>query len=112
RATRASPGERCARPRAGRCARVSSARARRPRAHHHPRGGSMASLLELTSQGDVGTIADESKLSEVKLMDPQELYELWERQQWQSHTIDFAADRRDWETMDAETRERLAWNLS
>src|SRR5204863_1702858 len=44
--------------------------------------------------------------------DPQELYELWERQQWLSHTIDFEVDRRDWETMDAETRDRLAWNLS
>jgi ribonucleoside-diphosphate reductase beta chain len=37
--------------------------------------GSMASLLELTSQGDVGTISDESKLSQVKLMSPQQLYE-------------------------------------
>jgi len=72
----------------------------------------MPSLLDLTSQGDVGTIADESKLSQVELMDPQALYELWERQQWQSHTIDFATDRRDWEAMDAETRDRLAWNLS
>jgi ribonucleoside-diphosphate reductase beta chain len=72
----------------------------------------MASLLELTSQGDVGTISDESKLSEVKLMDPQALYELWERQQWQSQAIDFATDRRDWAAMDPETRDRLAWNLS
>jgi ribonucleoside-diphosphate reductase beta chain len=72
----------------------------------------MASLLELTSQGDVGTISDESKLSEVTLMDPQQLYELWERQQWQSHAIDFEADRRDWEQMDAEVRDQLAWNLS
>jgi ribonucleoside-diphosphate reductase beta chain len=72
----------------------------------------MASLLELTSQGDVGTISDESKLSEVKLMDPQALYELWERQQWQSQTIDFAADRRDWEALEPDLRENLAWNLS
>jgi len=72
----------------------------------------MPSLLELTSQGDVGTISDESKLSSVKLMDPQQLYELWERQQWQSHTIDLSRDRRDWETMDGDLRENLAWNLS
>jgi len=38
------------------------------------------SLLDLTSQGDVGTIADESKLASITLMDPQQLYELWERQ--------------------------------
>jgi ribonucleoside-diphosphate reductase beta chain len=72
----------------------------------------MPSLLELTNQGDVGTISDESKLSTVQLMTPQELYELWERQQWQSHTIDFSADRRDWKQLDAKRRDQLAWNLS
>ena len=72
----------------------------------------MPSLLELTSQGDVGTISDESKLSSVKLMTPQQLYELWERQNWQSHTIDFTQDKRDWAGMDEELRGRLAWNLS
>jgi ribonucleoside-diphosphate reductase beta chain len=72
----------------------------------------MPSLLDLTSQGDVGTIADESKLSSVTLMTPQQLYELWERQHWASHTIDLEQDRRDWETMDAELRRQLAWNLS
>ena len=72
----------------------------------------MPSLLELTSQGDVGTITDESKLSAVKLMTPQQLYELWERQNWQSHTIDLTRDRQDWASMDADLRGRLAWNLS
>jgi len=72
----------------------------------------MATLLELTSQGDVGTITDDSKLSAVKLMEPQELYELWERQNWQSHTIDFTQDREDWAAMDDELRENLSWNLS
>jgi ribonucleoside-diphosphate reductase beta chain len=72
----------------------------------------MPSLLDLTSQGDVGTISDESKLASVTLMDPQQLYELWERQNWSSHTIDLSQDRRDWEEMDAGLREQLAWNLS
>ena len=72
----------------------------------------MPSLLDLTSQGDVGTISDESKLSSVTLMTPQQLYELWERQNWQSHTIDFSEDRRHWATMHAELREQMAWNLS
>jgi len=72
----------------------------------------MPSLLDLTSQGDVGTITDESKLSSVTLMTPQQLYELWERQNWSSHTIDFERDRRDWQALDAELRSRLAWNLS
>ncbi|HXD56137.1 MAG TPA: ribonucleotide-diphosphate reductase subunit beta [Solirubrobacteraceae bacterium] len=72
----------------------------------------MPSLLDLTSQGDVGTIADESKLSTVKLMDPQQLYELWERQNWSSHTIDLSQDRLDWERMSDDLRGKLAWNLS
>jgi ribonucleoside-diphosphate reductase beta chain len=72
----------------------------------------MPSLLELTSQGDVGTIADESKLSSITLMTPQQLYELWERQNWESHTIDLSRDRQDWVGMTESLRERLAWNLS
>ena len=48
----------------------------------------MASLLDLTVQGDVATISDESKLPQVKLMTPLELYRLWERQNWASHEID------------------------
>jgi ribonucleoside-diphosphate reductase beta chain len=72
----------------------------------------MPSLLDLTSQGDVGTITDESKLSTVTLMDPQQLYELWERQNWSSHTIDFEQDRRDWRGLDDGLREQLSWNLS
>src|SRR6202165_3692029 len=72
----------------------------------------MPSLLDLTSQGDVGTITDESKLSSVTLMKPQQLYELWERQNWQSHTIDFTQDRSDWASMEPDLRERLSWNLS
>jgi ribonucleoside-diphosphate reductase beta chain len=72
----------------------------------------MPSLLDLTSQGDVGTISDESQLSSVTLMNPQQLYELWERQNWQSHTIDLTRDRSDWEAMDGELRAHLSWNLS
>src|SRR5271167_1419456 len=72
----------------------------------------MPTLLELTSQGDVATITDESTLSSIKLLEPQQLYELWERQNWQSHTIDFTQDKLDWAGMDDETRRNLSWNLS
>jgi ribonucleoside-diphosphate reductase beta chain len=72
----------------------------------------MTTLLELTSQGDVGTIADESQLSTVTLMTPQQLYELWERQNWQSHTIDLTRDKEDWAAMEPARRRQLAWNLS
>ena len=73
----------------------------------------MATLLELTSQGDVGTMSDESKLANFKLMDPQQLYELWERQPWSAHAIDLEGDKREWETSVTELeKEQLAYNLS
>jgi ribonucleoside-diphosphate reductase beta chain len=69
-------------------------------------------LLELTQQGDVGTIADDSKLSGVRLMDPQQLYELWERQPWSAHAIDLNQDKADWEALSLGARDEVAWNLS
>ena len=72
----------------------------------------MPHLLDLTSQGDVGTISDDSKLSQVTLMDPQQLYELWERQPWSAHAIGFDQDKADWAAMSQEDRDHLAWNLS
>lgn len=72
----------------------------------------MANLLELTSQGDVATISDESKLSQVVLMTPQQLYELWERQPWQTHTIDFTQDREDWANLSDEDKDHIVWFLS
>src|SRR4029450_13358181 len=72
----------------------------------------MPTLLELTSQGDVATITDESKLASVVLMNPQQLYELWERQNWQSQVIDFTQDKEDWRGLSDEDRKQVAWNLS
>jgi len=72
----------------------------------------VANLLELTQQGDVGTISDDSKLSSVRLMNPQQLYELWERQPWSAHAIDLAQDRLDWSQMDELDRKEIVWNLS
>jgi ribonucleoside-diphosphate reductase beta chain len=71
-----------------------------------------ATLLDLTTQGDVATISDERRLSQVRLMTPRQLYELWERQNWASHEIDLAQDRRDWEAMDDEQRESISWGLA
>src|SRR4051812_730576 len=72
----------------------------------------MANLLDLTSQADVGTITDDSKLPAVKLMSPQQLYELWERQQWTSHAIDLAKDGGGWAALGEDDRANLSWNLS
>jgi ribonucleoside-diphosphate reductase beta chain len=73
----------------------------------------MPTLLDLTQQGDVATIRDDSKLSSsVKLMDPQQLYELWERQNWQSQAISLERDKEDWKGLGAQERGHISWNLS
>src|SRR5215212_8522686 len=72
----------------------------------------MATLLELTSQGDVATITDESKLSRVRLLEPQQLYELWERQPWSAHGIDLEQDVRDWAELPEADRHDVVWGLS
>jgi ribonucleoside-diphosphate reductase beta chain len=73
----------------------------------------MATLLQLSRQGDVGTISDESKLSKVKLLTPQQLYELWERQPWSAHAIDLEADKHAWsEVVPQDVKDDLAYNLS
>jgi ribonucleoside-diphosphate reductase beta chain len=45
------------------------------------------------------------------LMTPQQLYQLWERQQWSAHAIDLSADRADWLRLDEDELERISWNL-
>jgi ribonucleoside-diphosphate reductase beta chain len=73
----------------------------------------MASLLDLTAQGDVATITDDAYLNRtLKLMGPQQLYELWERQQWQSQGIDLERDKEQWAEMPEEDKDEHLWGLS
>jgi ribonucleoside-diphosphate reductase beta chain len=73
----------------------------------------MASLLDLTQQGDVATISDDAYLNRtLELMGPQQLYRLWERQQWQSQAIDLERDKRDWAALRGEQRDEILWGLS
>src|SRR3954464_8812895 len=73
----------------------------------------MASLLELSQQGDVATITDDAYLKRtLQLMGPQQLYELWERQQWQSQAIELEHDREDWARFSDEEKDEILWVLS
>src|SRR4029078_5380219 len=73
----------------------------------------MATLLDLTSQGDVATITDDAYLNRtLQLMNPQQLYELWERQQWQSQAIDLERDKEQWAELSDEQRDEHLWGLS
>jgi ribonucleoside-diphosphate reductase beta chain len=73
----------------------------------------MATLMDHAQQGDVATIRDDSQItSTLKLMEPQQLYELWERQPWASQAIDLEQDKRDWAAMSDKQREEILWLLS
>ncbi len=71
----------------------------------------MTTLEELAQQGDPGTM-EEGEASQLKLMTPQQLYELWERQHWQSQQIDFTKDHEDWAGFSDEQKDTLIWLLS
>jgi ribonucleoside-diphosphate reductase beta chain len=69
-------------------------------------------LLDLTQQGDPGTLPSEGQAQRIRLLSPQELYVLWERQQWLSQEIDFSRDKEDWVGLDEEQREWAVWSLA
>ena len=53
------------------------------------------------------------RTADVKLLGYGELYELWERQQWQTQELDFSQDRVDWhQRIDAEERFQRMYGLS
>jgi ribonucleoside-diphosphate reductase beta chain len=73
----------------------------------------MSSLLDFAQQGDVATISDDQYLNRtLQLMGPQKLYELWERQQWQSQAIELERDRDDWAGFSDEEKDQIMWGLS
>jgi ribonucleoside-diphosphate reductase beta chain len=69
-------------------------------------------LLDLAQQGDPGTLHTEQQARELKLLTPQQLYELWERQHWASQEIDFSRDREHWANLTDEERDWAVWILS
>ena len=69
-------------------------------------------LAELATQGDPGTLESEEQAARIQLLDPQQLYELWERQHWASHDIDFSRDREHWANLTPEERDYFTWGLS
>jgi len=72
----------------------------------------MATLDQLAQQGDPGTLRTDQQAGALRLMDPQQLYELWERQHWSAHAIDLSRDAEDYARLSPEAREQLIWSLS
>ncbi len=52
------------------------------------------------------------RTADVKLLTYEELYSLWERQQWQTQELDFSSDREDWLGFDEEERFQRMYGLS
>lgn len=69
-------------------------------------------LERLALQGDPGTLKSEEQASRLELLDPQRLYELWERQHWLTQEIDFSGDIEHWRGFSDEEREWFTWGLS
>jgi ribonucleoside-diphosphate reductase beta chain len=69
-------------------------------------------LEELAMQGDPGTLASEEQAAKIQLLDPQQLYQLWEKQHWLSHEIDFSTDKEHWVNLTDEEREWFVWGLA
>jgi ribonucleoside-diphosphate reductase beta chain len=78
-----------------------------------------AGIRSRTQRADYQATADPAlneaadRTADIKLLDYGELYDLWERQQWQTQEIDFSQDREDWEQrIPAEERFQRMYGLS
>src|SRR4051794_24200876 len=68
---------------------------------------------DFQATSDPALIEAADRTAEVKLLTYEELYLLWERQQWQTQELDFTRDREDWnERIDAEERFQRMYGLS
>jgi ribonucleoside-diphosphate reductase beta chain len=62
------------------------------------------------ASADAGDPA-ESKRPRGGLMDYEQLYALWERQNWRSHELDFSVDKQHWLTTPSEAQQHTAFSL-
>jgi ribonucleoside-diphosphate reductase beta chain len=69
-------------------------------------------LEEMALHGDPGTLASDQQASKIQLLQPQQLYELWERQHWLSSELDFSEDVEHWANLTEEEREWFVWGLA
>ena len=83
------------------------------------RGEAATGTQSRTEREDFQATADPAlmeaadRTADVKLLTYEELYLLWERQQWQTQELDFSRDREDWnERIDEEERFQRMYGLS
>ena len=73
----------------------------------------MALTLDaLALQGDPGTLQTDQQAAKLKLMNPQQLYLLWERQHWASQEIDLPRTRRTGWSWTTQEEEQAIWGMA
>lgn len=75
--------------------------------------GSRAQRADYQATADPALMEAADRTADVKLLGYRELYDLWERQQWQTQELDFSQDREDWhERISEEERFQRMYGLS
>jgi ribonucleoside-diphosphate reductase beta chain len=68
---------------------------------------------DFQATADPALIEAADRTADVKLLTYEQLYQLWERQQWQTQELDFSRDREDWnERFDDQERFQRMYGLS
>jgi hypothetical protein len=87
------------------------AREERQRRRQAESAGSWGSKVPSNSaDGDAGDPA-ETRRPRGALMSYEQLYALWERQNWRAHEIDFSVDREHWLVSPAESQQHTAFSI-
>jgi ribonucleoside-diphosphate reductase beta chain len=74
--------------------------------------GARIELGEFFTESSDPALLESADRGQVQLLDYQQLYELWERQQWLTQELDFSQDREDWDGFPPEERRQRMYGLS
>jgi len=86
-------------------------REERQRAIQRKRMGSWGSKVSTNGKGTDPGDPGEDRRRSGGLLSYQELYALWERQNWRAHELDFSIDREQWLIVPAEAQRHTAFSL-
>jgi ribonucleoside-diphosphate reductase beta chain len=74
--------------------------------------GARIELGEFFSETSDPALQESADRGQVQLLDYQQLYQLWERQQWLTQELDFTQDREDWAGFPEDERRQRMYGLS
>lgn len=74
-------------------------------------GGSMNGAVSARGQGDVAHESEGERRRTGNLLDYQQLYALWEKQNWRASELDFSVDREHWVATPRESQIHTTWSL-